>query len=65
MPTHRQIKSSSLQRERHWRPGVHRLAAAAAAAGEPTPLLVLGSHELRERAAEHQGDPTRRHQAQP
>jgi hypothetical protein len=46
MSNRRRTDNSHLQRG-HWRPSPHRVAAAVAATGEPTPLLALETYVLR------------------
>jgi hypothetical protein len=45
MSNRRPTTTSRMQRARHWRPSPKTLAAAAAASGEPTPLLALETYE--------------------
>jgi hypothetical protein len=65
MSSQSQSGSRSSQPARRWHSSVHGLAAAAAAAGELTPLLALESDELQGRLAERRADQVRRHHRQP
>jgi hypothetical protein len=44
--SHGRRTTTHLQRERHWRPSAKSLAAAAAASGDPGPLLAVETYEL-------------------